>query len=80
MLRYICNRNLIRCQIPEDDVNNGDGILEDLKNDGIENPKTLVLKIVNSEIAPRTKNNFIKDLTKNNFNQKIKKKFVVNFC
>ena len=64
LLRYICKRNLIRCSIPDEYVNNRDEILEDLKNDGIENPKTFILKILNSEKAPRSKNNFIKDLTK----------------
>lgn len=64
LLRYICKINLIRCPILEEYVNNRDEILEDLKNDGIENGKTLILKIVNSEKTFRTKNEFIKDLTK----------------
>ena len=64
LLRYICKINLIRCPILEEYVNNRDEILEDLKNDGIENPKTFILKIINSEKAPRTKNTFIKDLIK----------------
>jgi len=64
LLRYICKINLIRCPILEEYVNNRDEILEDLKNDGIENPKFLILKIINSEKAPRTKNTFIKDLIK----------------
>ena len=64
LLRYICRINLIRCPILEEYVNNRDEILEDLKNDGIEDPKTLLLKVINSEKAPRTKNTFIKDLIK----------------
>jgi len=64
LLRYICKINLIRCPILEEYVNNRDEILEDLKNDGIEDPKTLLLKVINSEKAPRTKNTFIKDLIK----------------
>ena len=64
LLRYICKKYLIRCPILEVYVNNRDEILEYLKNDGIENPGTLILKFVNSEKAPRTKNTFNKDLTK----------------
>ena len=63
LLRYISKINKIRCPILEEYINNRDEILEDLKSEGVEDPKTLILKIVNSSQSPRKyKSVFIKNL------------------
>ena len=49
LLRYICKINLIRCPILERYVNNRVGILEDSKNDGIEDPKLCFLKLLTAK-------------------------------
>ena len=65
LLQYICKKDNIRCPILTEYVENRDNILKDLKRDGEKDPKTLILKIVNSEYnAIRNKSQFIKDLTK----------------
>ena len=65
LLKYICKKDNIRCPILTEYVENRDNILEELKRYGEKDPKTLILKIVNSEYnASRNKSQFIKDLTK----------------
>ena len=63
MLRYISKKHKIRCPILDEYVKNRTTILEDLKKEGIEDPKVLILKIVNSSQSPRKyKSLFIKSL------------------
>ena len=63
LLRCISKKHKIRCPILDEYVKNRSTILEDLKKEGIEDPKVLILKIVNSSQSPRKyKSLFIKSL------------------
>ena len=65
ILAYICNLHGVRCPVLNEYVKDRDNIINSLKEDGIPDPKLLILKIVNSEYnSHRIKSQFIKDITK----------------
>jgi len=65
ILAYLCKLHGIRCPILTEYIQDRDTIINSLKEDGIPDPKILILKIVNSEYnSHRIKSQFIKDITK----------------
>lgn len=65
ILEYICRTRNIRCPCLTEYVNNRDAILDRLTHDGVEDPKTVILKMMNTEKIYRIKNdcdNILKNL------------------